>query len=59
MMILYLEAETDISDLVIDFIEVRLRSGKVVSLTWDESGIEREKDNSYYAVYGGVYFDEE
>ncbi|MBR1742302.1 MAG: hypothetical protein IJ733_10655 [Lachnospiraceae bacterium] len=58
-MILYLEAETDISDLVIDFIEVRLRSGKVVSLNWDESGSESEPDNSYYAVYEGVNFDEE
>ena len=58
-MILYLEAETDISDLVIDFIEVRLRSGKVVSLNWDESGAESEPDDSYYAVYEGLYFDEE
>ena len=58
-MILYLEAETDIPDLVIDFIEVRLRSGKVVSLNWDESGIERCPVNEYYAAYEGVYFDEE
>ncbi|MBR1741052.1 MAG: hypothetical protein IJ733_04115 [Lachnospiraceae bacterium] len=58
-MILYLEAETDIPDLVIDFIEVRLSSGKVVSLNWDESGIEPMAGNAYYAVYEGVYFDEE
>ena len=58
-MILYLEAETDIPDLVIEFIEVRLRSGKVVSLNWDESGTESEPDHSYYAVYEGLYFDEE
>lgn len=58
-MILYLEAETDIPDLVIDFIEVRLRSGKVVSLNWDESGTEFDSNNAFYAAYEGVYFDEE
>ena len=58
-MILYLEAETDISDLVIDFIEICLRSGKVVSLNWDESGTEFDSDNAFYAAYEGVYFDEE
>lgn len=57
-MILYLKAESDIPDLVIDFIEVRLKSGKVISLTWDESEFDR-KDGHLDARYKGVYFDDE
>lgn len=34
-MILCLTAKTDIPEMVIDFIEVKLQSGQTVSLTWD------------------------
>lgn len=57
-MVLYLKAESDIPDLVIDFIEVKLKSGKVISLTWDESEFDR-KDGYLDARYKGVYFDDE
>lgn len=39
-MVLYLKAESDISDLMIDFIEVKLKSGKVTEiniLNWQEN----------------------
>ena len=54
---LYLTAKTEMKDLVIDYIEVKLESGKTISLTWDESefGIE---DGIFTARYKGVYFDE-
>lgn len=56
-MVLYLKAESDIPDLMIDFIEVKLQSGKVISLTWDESEFDRE-DGHFEARYKGVYFDD-
>ena len=40
-MVLYLSVSTDLADLVIDYIEVRLVTGETVSLNWDESDIER------------------
>ena len=54
---LYLTAKTAMKDLVIDYIEVNLKDGKTISLTWDESefGIE---DGLFTARYKGVYFDE-
>lgn len=57
-MILCISAETTIPDLVIDFIEVRLKTGETVSLTWDESesGVE---EGLFDARYKGVYFGEE
>ena len=57
-MILYLSASTDLEDLVIDYIEIKLVTGETVSLNWDESDIER-LDNGFNARYKGVYFDEE
>lgn len=57
-MILYLDAKTNCSDLFVDFIEVQLASGKIVSLNWDESGIDRD-DTGFSARYKGVYFGEE
>ena len=57
-MILYLSASTDLEDLVIDYIEVKLVTGETVSLNWDESDIER-LDTGFRARYKGVYFDEE
>ena len=57
-MILYLNAKTNISDVYVDFIEVKLNNGKVVSLNWDESDIDR-KDGKFEARYKGVYFDED
>lgn len=57
-MILYLSASTDLKDLVIDYIEIKLVTGETISLNWDESDIER-LDNGFNARYKGVYFDEE
>ena len=57
-MILYLHAVTSVSDLIIDYIEVRLKSGKNVSLNWDESDIDRG-ENGFTARYKGLYFGEE
>lgn len=57
-MILYLSASTDLEDLLIDYIEVRLATGETVSLNWDESDIER-LDTGFNARYKGVYFGEE
>ena len=57
-MILYLSASTDLEDLVIDYIEVKLATGVTVSLNWDESDIER-LDTGFHARHKGVYFDEE
>ncbi|WP_314724589.1 hypothetical protein [Enterocloster bolteae] len=57
-MILYLTARTDLEDLVTDYIEIKLVTGEIVSLNWDESDIER-LDNGFHARYKGVYFDEE
>ena len=57
-MILYLEAKTNMGDVYIEFIEVKLNNDKVVSLTWDESCISREGD-VFGARYKGVYFDED
>lgn len=57
-MILCLKAKTDIPEMVIDFIEVKLQSGQTVSLTWDESesGV---VDGIFTGRYKGVYFDED
>ena len=57
-MILYLSASTDLKDLVIDYIEIKLVTGETVSLNWDESNIER-LDNGFNARYKGVYFGDE
>lgn len=54
---LYLTATSSVSDLTIDFIEVRLRSGKTVSLNWDAGFIDRCGD-TISAHYVGVYFNE-
>lgn len=55
---LYLTAKTSISDLFIDYIQVKLKSGEEVSLNWDYSDIERTS-SGFSARYKGVYFDEE
>ena len=57
-MVLYLRAESNIPDLMIDFIEVKLKSGQIISLTWDESEFDSE-DGQFEARYKGVYFDDE
>lgn len=56
---LFLKAKTDIDDLIIDYIEVQLKTGKTVSLNWDESSIERSSSGEFKAHYFGVCFDEE
>lgn len=55
---LYLSVDTDIEDFEIDYIEVKLVTGEIVTVDWDESDIARE-DNGFDARYKGVYFDEE
>lgn len=55
---LYLYATTNAPDLSIDFIEVRLKSGKTVTLDWDESEIQR-KGSELSAWYRGVCIDKE
>ncbi len=57
-MILYLTAHTDLRDVLIDFIEIELITGKTVSLIWDESDIERTPEG-FSSRHKGVYFDEE
>lgn len=56
-MILYLEAKTSISDLIIDSIEVQLKDGQKAYLTWDESDISRDKEG-FSARYKGVYIND-
>lgn len=55
---LYLQAITNVPDLVIDYITVRLSSGEEVSLNWDYS--DKTIDGSAYeATYTDVCFGEE
>lgn len=54
---LYLSVNTTITDLVIDYIEVRLKSGEEVSLNWDESYIDRN-ESGFTAKYEDVCFGE-
>lgn len=49
-MTLYLDARTNCSDLLIDFIEIQLANGEVISLNWDESRICRD-DAGFSAQY--------
>ena len=51
---LFLNATTNVPDLIIDFIEVKLKSGKTVSLNWERSSV-----TSFAADYLYLYFDEE
>ena len=57
-MTLYVTAKTKSPDVLIDFIELELNTGEMVSLTWDESGINRS-DGGFDARYKGVQFGEE
>lgn len=57
-MILSIKAITNVPDLIIDYIEIKLRSGEEVSLNWDESYIDRTQFG-FHAKYKGVYFGEE
>lgn len=59
---LYLKATTNVPDLIIDFIEVRLKSGKTVSLNWERSCVTRFDPNpsaGFDAEYLGLCFDED
>lgn len=49
-MTLLLIAAIEVSDLVIDFIEARLPTGKTISLNWDRSWTERSKGH-FVALY--------
>lgn len=59
---LYVKATTNVPDLIIDFIEVKLKSDRTVSLNWEGSninGFESESKTSFSANYFGLYFNEE
>lgn len=53
-----MSVDTDIEDLEIDYIEVKLVTGEIVTVEWDESDIAWE-ENGFDARCKGVYFDEE
>lgn len=55
---LYLSTDTDIEDVEIDYIEVKLATDETVTVDWYEGDIAWE-DNGFNALYKGVYFDEE
>ena len=55
---LYLSVDTNIEDLEIDYIEVKLVTGEIMTVEWDESDIAWE-ENGFDARCKGVYFDEE
>lgn len=57
-MILHLSAKTDVPDMTIDYIEIKLQNGTSVSLSWDESEISRNK-TGFDAKYKGICFGEE
>ncbi len=49
-MTLYLSVDTDIDDLEIDYMEVRLSTGETVMIDWDESDIAREDAGEEYTL---------
>lgn len=55
---LYLKVKTNVDDIVVDSMDVRLASGKDIRLTWDESDINRTAFG-FQARCKGVCFDEE
>lgn len=59
---LFLKATTNVPDLIIDFIEVKLKSGKSASLNWERSNVtcfESDDSTGVNAEYFSLYFDEE
>ena len=52
-----IKGSASVKDLIIDFIEVELKSGQTVSLNWDYSNVDRN-DNQFEARYSGIYFGE-
>ena len=59
---LFLNATTNVPDLIIDFIEVRLKSGKTVSLNWERSYVTRSESDpstNFATEYFGLCFDED
>ena len=50
-----MSVDTDIEDLEIDYIEVRLATGEIVTVDWDESDIAWE-EHGFDARFKGVYF---
>ena len=56
-MTLYLTVKTEVKDLIIDFIEVQLKSGETVSLNWKRSWVQRGK-NGFSTEFEGVCFNE-
>lgn len=56
-MTLYLTVKTEVKDLIIDFIEVQLKSGETVSLNWKRSWVQRSK-YGFSTEFEGVCFNE-
>lgn len=54
---LKLNALTNVKDLIIEYIEIRLVTDEIISFNWDESDISRN-ENGFSARYKGVYFNE-
>ncbi len=55
---LFLKVTTNVPDLIIDYIEVKLKSGKAVSLNWEFSDVIMGM-GGFNATYLRVCFDEE
>lgn len=51
---IFLVGKSDADDLVIDFIEMKLKSGSTVSLDWDLSYVECGLGGQFEATYEGV-----
>lgn len=51
---IFLTGKSNVGDLVIDFLELKLKSGSIVALDWDLSCVERGRDGRFEAVYEGI-----
>ena len=51
---IFLTCKSDAEDLVIDFIELKLKTGETVSLDWDQSYVDRGQGGRFEAAYEGI-----
>lgn len=51
---IFLTGKSDAEDLVIDFIELKLKTGETVSLDWDQSYVDRGQGGRFEATYEGI-----
>lgn len=54
---LYIDVKTNIPDLCLDHLTIRLNTGKEVRLDWESSEVMNSKDG-FYAIYRGIALDE-